>query len=239
MASAPLNWLLKIGSTALKTTAQTLTGAVNELKDSISSLQSQISSQLSAVAADMSKKVNKTDVLNLEEIEATTDLTDKVAAAEAVKEVNDSLQADNGQSFRFAYDSVSGKYGYKAEVEGADTFFPFSTGCTVQNGFSLSHGDVWEDYYRTFTYNTNGYKYLLLHNVRLENNTGSGKIALTICGNGNIYLKDYTLLNGQSQFETPGYFSVIFDVSAYSTVTLQAYMNYVGKVIVSQIWFFN
>jgi hypothetical protein len=44
----------------------------------------------------------------------------------ALKEVNESLQADNGQGFQFAYDSASGKYGYKAEVEGADTFFPFS-----------------------------------------------------------------------------------------------------------------
>ena len=32
MASAPLNWLLKIGGDALNTTAQTLSAAVNELK---------------------------------------------------------------------------------------------------------------------------------------------------------------------------------------------------------------
>ena len=32
MASAPLNWLLKIGGDALQTTAQTLSAAVNELK---------------------------------------------------------------------------------------------------------------------------------------------------------------------------------------------------------------
>jgi len=38
MASAPLNWLLKIGGDALHTTAQTLSAAVNELKDVISSL---------------------------------------------------------------------------------------------------------------------------------------------------------------------------------------------------------
>ena len=36
------------------------------------------------------------------------------------------LTADNAQKFQFAYDSESGKYGYKAKVEGADTFFPFS-----------------------------------------------------------------------------------------------------------------
>lgn len=32
MASAPLNWLLKVGGDALTTTAQTISGAINELK---------------------------------------------------------------------------------------------------------------------------------------------------------------------------------------------------------------
>lgn len=38
MASAPLNWLLKIGDTALKTTAKVLTDAVNELHDAKNAL---------------------------------------------------------------------------------------------------------------------------------------------------------------------------------------------------------
>lgn len=46
----------------------------------------------------------------------------------AVDEVIESLVAENSQPFQFAYDSESGKYGYKAKVEGADTFFPFSSG---------------------------------------------------------------------------------------------------------------
>lgn len=70
------------------------------------------------------------DVLDTkEEIEANTD-SGKVAGALAVKEmvgeVSASLVADNDQQFQFAYDSETGKYGYKAKVEGADTFFPFS-----------------------------------------------------------------------------------------------------------------
>lgn len=44
----------------------------------------------------------------------------------AIVFLNNSLTADNAQKFQFAYDSESGKYGYKAKVEGADTFFPFS-----------------------------------------------------------------------------------------------------------------
>lgn len=46
---------------------------------------------------------------------------------------NSSLTADNAQQFQFAYDSESGKYGYKAKVEGADTFFPFSGGLNIKN----------------------------------------------------------------------------------------------------------
>lgn len=40
--------------------------------------------------------------------------------------VSNSLIADNAQKFQFAYDSESQKYGFKAKVEGADTFFPFN-----------------------------------------------------------------------------------------------------------------
>lgn len=50
-----------------------------------------------------------------------------------IEELNSSLTADNSQKFQFAYDSESGKYGYKAKVEGADTFFPFSSG-SIENG---------------------------------------------------------------------------------------------------------
>ena len=45
-----------------------------------------------------------------------------------IDEVNNSLVAEKSQQFQFTYDSESGKYGYKAKVEGADTFFPFSRG---------------------------------------------------------------------------------------------------------------
>lgn len=137
MASAPLNWLLKIGSAALKTTEQTLTGAVNELKDLISSSQSQADSQFSAVAADMSKKVNKTDVLNLEEIEATTNLTDKVAAAEAVKEVNDSL---GGLSF--GYDETEQKYGYWKKEADTEVFVPFKGSIEMATITNTTNGSI-------------------------------------------------------------------------------------------------
>ena len=68
------------------------------------------------------------NILNsLAEVSAATQ-QNTIAGALALKEVNSSLVADNAQTFQFAYDSASGKYGYKAKVEGADTFFPFSSG---------------------------------------------------------------------------------------------------------------
>lgn len=67
------------------------------------------------------------NILNsLAEVSAATQ-QNTIAGALALKEVNSSLTADNAQKFQFAYDSESGKYGYKAKVEGADTFFPFKS----------------------------------------------------------------------------------------------------------------
>lgn len=77
---------------------------------------------------------NKFDVdtlTTLEQVTASTDVSKPVGAG-AVQELNSSLVAENSQQFQFAYDSVSGKYGYKAKVEGADTFFPFNGGFELE-----------------------------------------------------------------------------------------------------------
>ena len=50
---------------------------------------------------------------------------DSFGAAD-VNAITGNLTAENGTSFQFSYDSESGKYGYIAKVEGADTFRPFS-----------------------------------------------------------------------------------------------------------------
>ena len=49
---------------------------------------------------------------------------------------NNSLTADNAQPFKFAYDSESGKYGYKIKEADTDVFVPFSSG-VVELPFSL------------------------------------------------------------------------------------------------------
>lgn len=132
MASAPLNWLLKIGGETLKTTAKTLSEAVNTLHDSVTSLHYSVTS-LSTTKADAdtttealdsleTNKLNISDLLSLEEIEASTSLTGKGATAESVKQINDSL---GGVKFGITAD---GEYGYHKEVDGADTVVPFSSG---------------------------------------------------------------------------------------------------------------
>lgn len=64
--------------------------------------------------------------LSLEEIEASTNLDGKIPSAAALKEVNNSLIASDGQKLYF--DSKDGKYGYNTDPNrGADTFFPFSS----------------------------------------------------------------------------------------------------------------
>ena len=71
MASAPLNWLLKIGADALQTTAQTLCAAVNELKSALA---------LKADTADLSTVATSgsySDLSNTPTIpSALADLTD-------------------------------------------------------------------------------------------------------------------------------------------------------------------
>lgn len=49
------------------------------------------------------------------------------------------LVADNDQPFQFAYDSVSGKYGYIVDVGGTETFIPFSSGGGASTVY-LDHG---------------------------------------------------------------------------------------------------
>ena len=99
------------------------------------------------------------NILNsLAEVSAATQ-QNTIAGALALKEVNSSLTADNAQKFQFAYDSESGKYGYKAKVEGADTFFPFKINpiflgsCYLQDG----GGGVWEAYSSSYLGNNSEY----------------------------------------------------------------------------------
>lgn len=76
MASAPLNWLLKIGGDALQTTAQTLSAAVNELKSGIAGVVSSL--------APVATSNDYNDLDNTPSIPAPVDISnkaDKVANA--------------------------------------------------------------------------------------------------------------------------------------------------------------
>lgn len=58
----------------------------------------------------------------------------------AVDELNNSMTADNAQLFQFAYDSESGKYGYKVKEAGTDVFVPFKSGGDIQIGSITAEG---------------------------------------------------------------------------------------------------
>lgn len=74
------------------------------------------------------------DYLTPDDIVNNTETDDptKVASASALKSVADSLTADNAQAFQFAYDSESGKYGYKVKEADTEVFVPFKGGLTTE-----------------------------------------------------------------------------------------------------------
>ena len=54
--------------------------------------------------------------------------------------LNDSLTADNAQAFQFAYDSASGKYGYKVKEADTEVFVPFKSGGGLDLPFYVTAG---------------------------------------------------------------------------------------------------
>lgn len=117
MASAPLNWLLKIGEDALNTTAKTISAAVNELNNALVAAVSRVSktetditsikaqkADTTAVTNGLAKKVDTANILTLEEAAATTNFTNKVASAAAIKTLNSNLggcgfSVENGAAY--------------------------------------------------------------------------------------------------------------------------------------------
>lgn len=143
----------------------------------------------------------------------------------ALKDVNDSLQADNGQSFQFAYDSASGKYGYKAEVEGADTFFPFKAG--IEKSTALMNGTNAGAKYNTYTFTEDCDMCLAIGCGARDKNNASTSItvnsstAKTITIMGSKYSSD--------SFSTSASASIISGLKAGDRVTIYThYFNVYG-----------
>lgn len=127
MASAPLNWLLKIGGATLKTTAKTLSEAVNTLHDTVTNLGTTVTN-LNTSKADASttttalnnletNKLNISDLLSLEEIEASTSLTGKGVTAESIKSLNNSLTYYDEDTNTLYINSHSSNYTYDSTDE--------------------------------------------------------------------------------------------------------------------------
>ena len=138
---------------------------------------------------------------------------------------NDSLQADNGQSFQFAYDSASGKYGYKAEVEGADTFFPFKAG--IEKATVLMSGTATGAKYNTYTFTEDCDMCLAIGTGGRNNNSASTYVsansstAKTITIMGMKYGGD-----SGSAFSVSTSASIITDLKTGDVVTI--YTHYGG-----------
>lgn len=118
----------------------------------------------------------------------------------ALKDVNDSLTADNAQAFQFAYDSESGKYGYKVKEADTDVFVPFKSvePITISNVFiNISN---------TMTFTVNGYEVVTFGTFR-----GNSNAKYEVYG-------DSTLLGTYYRNEID---NVILNVSDYSLLTIK------------------
>lgn len=124
----------------------------------------------------------------------------------AGKAINDSLQADNGQSFQFAYDSASGKYGYKAEVEGADTFFPFKTTEVVYLGSGTSFNVSSYKGYENFTADNFIVQMNNLSNWNSQYNSD-------ISGSGTYFFSKVSISLGKSYNANTGVLSAYYSIS--------------------------
>lgn len=87
---------------------------------------------------------------------------------EELNGLNESLTAENNQTFQFAYDSESGKYGYKAKVEGADTFFPFKSASKLTIS-ELRFRQLQPGDWSWFTLNTENFNNLYIGHARCDN----------------------------------------------------------------------
>lgn len=117
---------------------------------SLPDLKTSVKSSLVEAINELTQK--EVDVLDTyEEIMANTTLG-KAAGSVGVKQgftqLNDSLTADNAQAFQFAYDSASGKYGYKVKEADTDVFVPFNSNWRIEDiyAYRASNGYCWLHY---------------------------------------------------------------------------------------------
>ena len=90
---------------------------------------------------------NDDGTVSFEDVTVYSQIGDSFGAAD-VNTITENMTANNGTSFNFSYNEETGEYGYIAEVEGADTFFPFSNAKALYEALKYS-GLVTED----MTYN--------------------------------------------------------------------------------------
>lgn len=85
--------------------------------------------------------------------------------------LNNSLTADNSQSFQFAYDSASGKYGYKVKEADTEVFVPFKSSGEYK---ALYHNTATAQAAKTYTFTEDCDRCLVIVSAsNTTNSTGS------------------------------------------------------------------
>ena len=250
MASAPLNWLLKIGGETLKTTAKTLSEAVNTLHDSVTSLSTtKADADTTATALDglETNKLNISDLLSLEEIEASTLLTGKGVTAESAKQINDSLVSNVNQlktNFQAGVDSI-----YDAVVAKGSTPASKSLGDVIKgiNNIKTGVSDIScsKIYYTSGWDNTVSYTYTATEDCFVvaiamgaidTNGTGRGTSVSSTPSNGAVQKMDFSYNPASGNYKVTSLFRIYY-MPKNSKLAISAYakgygspMIYIGKL---------
>lgn len=133
----------------------------------------------------------------------------------ALKEVNESLTADNAQTFQFAYDSVSGKYGYKVKEADTDVFVPFKSGGNILSGLIYGYIAI-TDYTNTVTNHYN-YKVSNVNTLKLY----ADYTAVYLGFNISVYVDGTLIYTSEPySYNTPnaitGIIDITVDISKYN-----------------------
>ena len=178
-------------SKAVNDTYNNLNNKITNINSNISSLNSNISS-LNSGKAPVFHSSSTTDYgeastskyghVKLSTTPSSTATVGIAASPAAVQSVIDDFLTANSKKFTFAYDSASGKYGYK--LNGSGTFYPFSDPDSFPIAVGI-HSVTWGSDYvesKSFTLPKGTYRF-----VGITKNQGKYMASVTFTGGGISY----------------------------------------------------
>jgi hypothetical protein len=111
---------------------------IAEMDDAFADLEGSIDDKIAEAGKPLSSNASDWGMIaNYGEYSA-----DAKTVGEEFAKVSDSLTADNAQAFQFAYDSESGKYGYKVKEADTEVFVPFKSGGLIEAELPFKHIDI-------------------------------------------------------------------------------------------------